>query len=186
MTSFTPSTALPLITVANTKKFDRDHALFEEGNLKSTITVDRYKINRKPFSLTFDAVLDCDRILVNQFDGKTSFSLYVIPESEEDCEAFENFNSVLEKSFKLEDKEWQPTSSWRDDRLHLKIKYTPGTLQSFVSTDISLNLKKPHEFKIAHGQKVRVTGSLSYYYNFDNSMFGTTFNPSNLQFTFEE
>jgi len=184
MSSLSPSEALPLITVTNPKKFDREVQLFDSGSSSvKPIQVGRFKIDRKPFSLVFDAIMDCDRILQNQFDGKTSFSLYVIPELEADCDAFEHFNEILEKTFAVS--EWESTSSWKDDRLHLKIKYTPGTMQSFVSSDNPINLKKPHEFKIVHGQKVRVTGSLSYYYNIDSRMYGTTFNPSNFQFVFE-
>ena len=183
MSVYSPSEALPLISISNPKKFSRDSELYESGSIKSPLHVDRFKIDRKPFSVQFDAILDCDRILTNQFDGKTSFSLYVIPEQESDSESFEKLNDILSSTFPLDG--WSSTSSWKDDRLHLKLKYTPGTMQPFVSFDIPVNLKKPHEFKISHGQKVRVVGSLSYYYNLERQLYGTTFNASSIQFSFE-
>jgi hypothetical protein len=165
-------------------KFDlaRKTALFVKDS-KNAIAHDSFKIDNKSVTIKFQAVTSSDQILVSKY----GVSLPITIEDEKDLEGIVAFSEFIPSYLEKHDlPDWETTGIVKeDDKIFLKLKFDSNKHPLFKS-NIPVSMKKPGDTTIHNDQKVEVTATLKFYFNFEDEKAGALLNLTHLNFEIDE
>lgn len=158
------------------------------NNADKYLVSSAFKYNKKPLTITFDATIASDKILVAEFDTREVYSLPIELEDEDQLSIFTQFADIITSTLNEAgpEEEYDISQIVKDDKIYLKIKFGPNQKTPAFKTNIAINNKKIGDTKIYQGQKVTVTANVNYYFNFDNHSAGPSLTIRSLIFETNE
>jgi hypothetical protein len=164
--------------------FPRKQAAYLKDPKSNKLSCDSFKIAKKTAVIQFTAHLSSDQILVSEY----GLSLPVTIENQDDLEKIQAFTEFI-PNYLLEQKD---TESWEtselvkdDDKIFLKLKFNKSKQATFKS-NLPINMKKPGDTRIHSDQKVEITATVKFYFNFEDEKAGVNLAVSNLNFEIDE
>lgn len=156
-------------------------AKFEE-NGKNFLALGTFKSDKTTIRTMLKGELTTDGISSIEFNRVPSYSLGLRLDSDEDLEAFEEFNNILSSTLaESGSDDWELSNFVKDDKVYIKLKVVDKKRFAILS-NIKLDPKKLRDAGIYRGQKVTVFGELGIYCHLTDKKAGLTFNARKIVF----
>lgn len=177
-----PSSIDPATITIGKFDFARKLAMFAKDT-KNKLAHDAFKINKKSVTIKFEAFTAADQIIVSKF----GLSIPITVADDKDLEGIQAFSEFIPSYLdKLNLPEWETTEIVKDDdKIFLKLQFDNNKQPTFKS-NIPINMKKPGDTSIHNDQKVEVTATLKFYFNFEEEKAGAILSLTKLDFEIDE